>query len=137
MAGLSEVTLNGIHLDIDPDNYEMFGGKRRGAALRTLDGGTVYQDRGFNETDGLIQMTGKFTDETTLVNLLKLYKIVGTAFTFVDFKGNQYQVVFTPGQDSCIVSPIQGSDRGFLYKISLSIVSVTKRFDAAGEYATS
>lgn len=133
----SLVVLNSIALDIDPDNYMLLGGKRRGSVHKTVDGSTVFQDRGFDETDGIIQLSGQLTSVETVKSLLTLYKLTAKSFTFTDFKNNQYTVVFTPGEESLQVLPIRGSNIGYTYKIMLSIVSVVKRFDEAGEYPTS
>ena len=66
MAGISQVKLDAIALDIDPDNYVMLGGRRRGSVHRLIDGTTVYQDRGINPTDLVIQLSGVLTDVATL-----------------------------------------------------------------------
>ena len=134
MAGLSQVTLAGIALDIDPDNYAMLGGKRRGSIHRMIDGSTVYQDRGMNESDLTIQLSGKLTDVTTLQALYAIYRKLGYAFTFTDFKGMSMTVVFTPGTESFSAKPIYGSNISYTYTIQLSVVSVDVWFSTSNGF---
>ena len=122
MAGVSQVTINSIALDIDPSNYLMISGRRRGSVHRLIDGGTVYQDRGMNATDYTLQLSGMFTDKNTLKSIFALYQ-AGTALTIVDFKGNTFSAIFTPGVDSFQVTPIYGSNIAFNYTMLLSITS--------------
>lgn len=131
MAGISQVTLNSIPLDIDPDNYAMLGGRRRGSVHRLIDGTTVYQDRGINPTDLTIQLSGILTDVNTLKSLYALYRKKSSEFTFVDFKGMNMTVIFTPGTESFTVKPIYGSNRAYTYTILLSVVSVNTWFSTS------
>lgn len=133
----SQVTLDNIALDIDPSEYIPLGGRRRGSVFRLIDGGTVFQDRGIDTTDLIIQLNGRLTSLTTLKSLYALYRLTGKTFTFVDFKDNQFTVIFTPGQDSFVVAPIQGSARGYDYRMLLSVVSVEKWFGDIGGFPTS
>ena len=125
-TGVSQIKLGGIPLDIDPDDYGMVGGARRGSTHRTIAGGTVIQDRGFVEADQRIVLTGRLTSLTTLKGLYALYRTTGT-MTFEDYKGNAYTVVFVPGMDSFIFKPIRGSNIGYEYTMHLQVVTVTKR----------
>jgi hypothetical protein len=131
MAGLSQVTLDGIALDIDPDNYAMLGGKRRGSVHRIIDGTTVYQDRGINPSDLTISLSGKLTNVTTLQALYAIYRKLGYSFTFTDFKGMSMTVVFTPGTESFAIKPIYGSTISYTYTIQLSVVSVNVWFSTS------
>ena len=131
MAGLSQVTLAGIALDIDPDNYAMLGGKRRGSVHRMIDGTTVYQDRGINESDLTVQISGKLTNVTTLQALYALYRLTGYTFELTDFKGMQMTVVFTPGVEPFTAKPIYGSNISYTYSIQLSVVSVDVWFNTS------
>jgi hypothetical protein len=123
-TGVSQVKLNGIPLDIDPDRYTMLGGRRRGSVHKIIDGGTVYQDRGFDASDMSIILSGSLTDVTTLKALFAVYRKTGFTFTFEDFKENSFEVCFTPGNESFLVEPIKGSNRAYSYQILLSVVSV-------------
>ena len=131
MPGLSEVKLNGIALDIDPTDYVMLEGRRRGSVHRLIDGTTVYQDRGINPTDLIIQLSGTLTDVTTLKALYALYRQISTEFTFEDFKGMKMTVVFTPGVSSFRVTPIYGSNMAYTYTMLLSVVSVDVWFSTS------
>lgn len=131
----SSVTLGGITFDLDPVNYQMLGGTRRGSVHQLIDNTTAYQDRGFFVGDGTISLSGQFTDVETLRSLWALYAGVGgTPMTFTDFKGNSFQVLFSPGQESFQVSPIKGSNRGFEFSMQLSIVSVNQWFNGSSPY---
>jgi len=133
----SQVSLNGIPLDIDPEEYIPIGGRRRGSVFRLIDGGTVYQDRGIDASDLIIQVVGRITSLTTLKSLYALYRKIGTTFTFIDFKGNQFTVIFSPGQESFVVSPIRGSTVGWEYRMLLSVVSVEKWLGDIGGFPSS
>jgi hypothetical protein len=85
----------------------------------------------------VIQITGQLTSVTTLKSLYALYRITGKTFTFIDFKGNQFTVIFTPGTESFVVAPIQGSNRGYNYRMLLSVVSVEKWFGDVGGFPSS
>jgi hypothetical protein len=128
---VSEVKLNSIALDIDPDNYIMLGGRRRGSVHRLIDGSTVYQDRGIDETDLTIQLSGVLTDVDTLKALYALYRLKDTQFTFEDFKGMKMTVVFVPGTESFSAKPIYGSNRAFTYAMLLAVVSVDVWFNTS------
>jgi hypothetical protein len=136
-TGVSAIKLNDIPLDIDPENYQLFDGRRRGSVHRLVDGGSVFQDRGFDPTDMVISIRGKLTSQVTLQALCALYRLTASEFSLKDFKGNEFQVVFTPGDKSFSVSPIYGSNKGYEYTMSLSVVSVTKWFDEAGGFPSS
>lgn len=121
---MSTFTLNGTPLDLDPTDYDMLGGRRRGSIHKIIGGGTVIQDRGIDVTDLVIQMQGQLINQSTLDALYTLYRLTGSEFTFVDDKGNSFQVVFTPGVESFKAKPIRGSQRGFAYIMQLSVRSV-------------
>jgi hypothetical protein len=131
MAGLSQVKLSGVALDIDPNDYIMLGGRRRGSVHRLIDGTTVYQDRGINPSDLVIQVSGILTDVTTLKALYSLYRVKGASFAFEDFKGMKMTVAFTPGAESFAVKPIYGSNIAYTYTILLSVVSVDVWFSTS------
>lgn len=120
----TNVTLNGIEIPCDPDELN-FGGKKRGSVHRTIDGGTVVQDRGFNAGDQVIQMKGRMFDATKIRALYALYRSTGTTFPYTDFKGNEVTVVFTPGVESLRIRPIRGSNAGYEYDILLTVISGT------------
>ena len=134
MAGISQVKLDAIALDIDPDNYVMLGGRRRGSVHRLIDGTTVYQDRGINPTDLVIQLSGVLTDVATLKSLYVLYRGKDSQFTFEDFKGMKMTVIFTPGTESFTAKPIYGSNIAYTYTILLSIVSVDTWFSTSSGF---
>ena len=132
--GVSSVTLNGIALDIDPDNYVLMSGRRRGSVHPLVDGGTVIQDRGLDQSDMRIQLSGTLTDVTTLKALYALYRKTSYTFTFADFKSNSFTVCFLPGTESFVASPIKGSNRAFSYTIQLAVVTVDTWFGVVGGY---
>jgi len=119
---MSDVVLNGITLPCDPDDLN-FGGKKRGAVFKTIDGGIVVQDRGFNTGDQTIQLKGRLTGNSIVQALYALYRSTGTTFSYTDFKGNSATVVFTPGAESLRVRPIKGSNTGYEYEMFLTVVS--------------
>ena len=131
MAGISQVKLDNIALDIDPDNYVMLGGKRRGSVHKIIDGTTVFQDRGINMTDLTIQLSGSLTDVTTLKALYAVYRKESYIFIFEDFKGMNMSVLFTPGVESFVVKPIYGSNHGYTYTILLSVAYVNTWFNTS------
>jgi hypothetical protein len=131
MAGISQVKLNSIPLDIDPDNYIMLGGRRRGSVHRLIDGDTVYQDRGINPSDLVVQISGVLTDVNTLKALYALYRLKGYSFTLEDYKGMQMTVVFSPGAESFTAKPIYGSNIAYTYTMLLSVVSVDVWFSTS------
>lgn len=124
--GVSQIKLDGIPLDIDPQNYVMLGGRRRGSIHPVIDGGVVIQDRGFSAGDMTLSLSGQITNLTTLQALFAIYRRTAHTFIFEDFKDNIFVVCFTPGVESFTASPIQGSNRGYTFNISLMVVSVTK-----------
>jgi len=121
---MSNVVLNGITLPCDPDDLN-FGGKKRGAVFKKIDGGVVIQDRGFNAGDQTIHIKGRLYDSANTVvrALYALYRSEGTTFTYSDFRGNSVTVVFTPGTDSLRVLPIRGSNTGYEYEMFLTVTS--------------
>ena len=131
MAGISQVTLDGIALDIDPDKYAMLGGKRRGSVHKIIDGTTVFQDRGINMTDLVIQFSGTLFDVTTVQALYAIYRKESYIFIFEDFKGMNMSVLFTPGVESFKVDPIYGSNKGYTYTIMLSVAYVNTWFNTS------
>lgn len=122
----SEVKINNIALDLDPVDYLMVGGTRRGSVHRVIGGGTVIQDRGFSETDQRIALSGQLTSLTTVRALYALYRATAGVYSFVDFKGNEYTVAFVPGMESFTFKPIRGSNSGYTYSMHLIVVSVVK-----------
>lgn len=131
MAGISQVKLDNIALDIDPENYQMLGGRRRGSVHRIIDGSTVYQDRGINPSDLTIALSGKLTNVTTLQALYAIYRKLAYSFVFEDFKGMRMTVVFTPGVESFMATPLYGSNLGYTYSVQLSVVSVETWFSTS------
>lgn len=121
----SQVVLDGIALDIDPNNYVPIGGRKRGSVHRIIDGSTVYQDRGISASDLTIQISGILTSQTTLQALYAIYRKTSYSFTLTDFKGNVLTVMFTPGAESFTAKPIYGSNIAYTYAMQLSVVSVT------------
>lgn len=121
----SQVTLDNIALDLDPDSYTPFAGRRRGSTHRLISGGTVHQDRGINPADLVVQFTGLLYKLTTVQALYALYRKQSHTFNLVDFKGNTFVVRFTPGVESFMAQPLKGSNIAWQYSISLSVVSVT------------
>ena len=131
---VSQVYLDNVQLDIDPEQYLMLGGRRRGSIHRLIDGGTVYQDRGMNESDLSITLTGKLTSQTTLTALYAIYRKKSYQFVFKDFKDCEFVVIFTPGAESFRAMPMYGSAIGWNYQIQLSVVSVQKWFSTSGGF---
>lgn len=131
---MSVVTLNGIALDLDPERYLMLDGDRRGSVHRLVSGDSIFQDRGAHKNDLVITLEGKLTSATTLTSLLSLYNQTGITFTLADFKDCAFTVQFTPGAKSFTAEPIRGSNSGFNYRISLSVITVTKWFGVIGGY---
>lgn len=121
----SQVVLDSIALDIDPNNYVMIGGRKRGSVHRIIDGSTVYQDRGISASDLTIQISGVLTSLTTLQALYAIYRKTSHSFTLTDFKGNVFTVIFTPGAESFTAKPIYGSNIAYTYALQLSVVSIT------------
>ncbi len=119
---MSSVVLNGITLPCDPDDLN-FGGKKRGAVFKKIDGGVVIQDRGFNTGDQTIHLKGRLYGNTIVQALYALYRSTGTTFSYTDFKGNDVTVVFTPGVESLRVLPIRGSNTGYEYEMFLTVTS--------------
>ena len=134
MAGISQVVIDNIALDIDPEDYVMLGGQRRGSVHRVIGGTTVYQDMGINPSDLIIQMSGKFIDVTTLKSIYAIYRKTGHQITLTDFKGNNFTVIFVPGVESFQVKPIYGSAQGYLYVMTFSVVSVNTWFSTSGGF---
>jgi len=136
MAGVSQVVLDNIALDIDPEEYNLLSARRRGSVHMLVNGDTLLQDRGIQIKDAIIVLSGSLTDVTTLKALWAIYIKTGYTFTLTDFKDNEFVVAFTPGAPSFVVAPIKGSNRGYRYNMQLSIISVTKWFGTTGGYPT-
>jgi hypothetical protein len=124
--GVSQVKLDGIPLDIDPEEYAVLGGKRRGSVHRLISGGTVIQDRGFSASDMSIIISGKLVNVTTLRALFAIYRKTGYTFTVEDFKDNSFTCCFTPGVEAFTAKPIPGSGRAYTFQIVLSVTAVGK-----------
>jgi hypothetical protein len=122
MAAAVTVTINGVDLLCDPDEINI-GGRKRGSVQKCIDGTTVYQDRGFNAGDQVIQIRGRTHSLSIIQGLFAIYRSVGSSYAYTDFIGNNVTVVFTPGIESLSVRPIKGSSLGYEYQISLSVVS--------------
>lgn len=122
----TNVSISGIELPCDPDELN-FGGKKRGSVHRTIDGGTVIQDRGFNAGDQTIQIKGRIFDNNSSTKVKALYALYRSSapFTYTDFKGNSASVVFIPGVESLRVRPVKGSNLGYEYELFLMVVSGT------------
>lgn len=121
----SSITLDGLTLDLDPQNYTPIDGARRGSIHPQVGGGTIFQDRGFDATDARISMKGKLTNQATVYSLYAIYRKVGHIFRLTDFKGNDVQCIFEPGK-GLQISPLDGSNIGWEYTINLCVVSVTQ-----------
>ena len=120
----TNVSIGDIELPCDPDELN-FGGKKRGSVHRTIDGGTVIQDRGFNAGDQTIQIKGRLFDSNSSTKIKALYALYRSSATFAysDFKGNSGTVVFVPGVESLRVRPVKGSKVGYEYELFLQVVS--------------
>lgn len=120
----STVTFGELTLDLDPSSYNPFGGRRRGSVHFEVDGSTLIQDRGYTRAgDGTISFQGKIVNQATLDSLQTMYE-TGGIFTFADYFGSSYQVVFEPGQESFKATHIQGTPNAYDYQINLRITAV-------------
>jgi hypothetical protein len=118
------VSLNSITFDVDPEIYDPFGGRRRGTVLGTIDGETIYQDRGLNPSDLRINLSGELYNKATVLALWALYIAApASGYAFEDFMGNHFTVVFLPGEESFKLSPIYGSMHGWKYQLRLGVLS--------------
>jgi len=122
MAAPVTVTINGVDLLCDPDEINI-GGRKRGSVQKCIDGTTVFQDRGFNPGDQVIQLKGRTHSVSIIQGLFALYRSTGSTYAYTDYIGNSATIVFTPGIESLSVRPIKGSSLGWEYQISLSVVS--------------
>lgn len=120
---MAQVTLNDVILELDPDTYVPISGKRRGSVHKLISGGTVVQDRGFDQTDMLIELSGKIIELSTVQALFALYRKTGLVFPFSDYKGTTATVVFEP-QEGLDLDTIHGSDSGWTYKMKLRVQAV-------------
>lgn len=120
----SQITLDGITLDLDPEDYVPIDGPRRGSVHPQVGGGTIFQDRGVDPTDIRISLKGRLTLLATVTALYATYRKTGYIFRFTDFKGNDLQCIFEPGKPFTI-KPIKGSNTGWEYTLNLCCVSVT------------
>jgi hypothetical protein len=118
------VSIGSIDLVCDPDDL-IFGGRKRGAVLRCIDGSTVIQDRGFNPGDQTIQLKGRTPSLSVIQSLYSFYRSTGSSYAYADDRGNSLTVVFTPGGESFVVRPIKGSSLAYEYQISLTVISGT------------
>lgn len=116
------VSIGSVDLVCDPDDL-IFGGRKRGAVLRCIDGTTVIQDRGFNTGDQTIQLKGRTPSLAVIQSLYSFYRSTGSSYAYVDDRGNSLTVVFTPGIEALTVKPIKGSSLGYEYQISLTVIS--------------
>jgi hypothetical protein len=130
----TEIKLDNIPLGLDPQNYNTLGGGRRGSVHRIIDGSTVYQDRGIDPSDMVIQLSGQLTDVPKLQALYAIYRRTAHEFKFEDWYGNEYTVIFTPGVESFQAQAIHGTIGAFNYSMSLSVVSVQKWFGSSSSY---
>lgn len=130
---MSQVTLDNVILEIDPDVYSPIGGKRRGSVHKLIGGGTVVQDRGFDPTDMLIEFSGKTVQLTTVQGLMSVFRKTSYSFPFTDFKGMAATVVFEP-QEGLELSVIHGSNSGWTYKVKLRVISVQTWLGVAGGF---
>ena len=67
---MASVTLDGITLDLDPQNYVINEGTRRGSIHKKIDGSTLFQDFGFDVTDLRISLKGQLTELATVQALM-------------------------------------------------------------------
>lgn len=122
---MASITLDSITLDLDPANYIINEGVRRGSIHKLVDGGTIFQDRGFDVSDLRLALKGRLTSLATVQALMASYRKTGHSFHFTDFKGNDLVCIFTPGEKSLEINPITGSNVGWEYSISLCVISAT------------
>lgn len=116
------VSIGSVDLICDPDDL-IYGGKKRGAVLRCIDGTSVVQDRGFNASDQTIQLKGRTPSISVIQSLYSFYRSTGSSYAYADDRGNAVTVVFTPGIEALSVRPIKGSSLGYEYQISLTVIS--------------
>lgn len=122
---VSQVVIGSVTLDLDPQKYDM-PISRRGSVHRLIDGTTVWQDRGSHLTDMVLRLEGQLFALATVQALDTMYATTGASYTFTDFKGNQFTVIFSPGEESWSREPIYGSTIGWTYKMVLRVISVQK-----------
>lgn len=122
---MANIVIDDLTLTIDPNNYSLIGGKRRGSVHRLLNGGTVVQDMGFSANDMEIQMSGVAHNHSTLRRLMELYE-AGGPYTMTDFYGNEFSVRFVPGLESFNAQMVRGSGNAFNYNLLLIVVNCTK-----------
>jgi hypothetical protein len=126
MTPAGTVYLNGIQFDIDPEDLKVLGGHRHGSAHHLVDGTTLYQDRGFDITHAVLEMSGVILNASTLASLATLYANTGAVeMSYSDWMGNAMTVIFTPGQESFSVKPIRGATSAWTYNLTLSVLSAT------------
>ncbi len=118
------IYIAGIQLDIDPKNYKIFSGSRRGSIHKLVDGTSEFQDRGIDLSDIRVELSGELINLTTIYSLNQQYNKIGNQMTYTDFKGNNWNVIFQPGVEAFAFEPILGSTRGYTYTIKLVIISV-------------
>ena len=120
---MSQVTLDNVILEIDPEVYSAINGKRRGSVHKLIGGGTVIQDRGFDATDMLIEFAGKTIQLSTVQGLMAVFRKTAYSFSFSDFKGTVATVQFEP-QEGLELDVIHGSNSGWTYKVKLRVISI-------------
>ncbi len=126
MASYGTVFIDGIQLDLDPEDYKVLGGRRFGSEHPLVDGTIEYQDFGFDITHAKINLTGTLINYTTLTALATLYaSATAVQMPFTDWRGNALTVIFTPGQDSFDVSVMRGATSAWTFTMNLSIVAAT------------
>ena len=121
------VYLGGIQLDIDPDNYKIIEGKRRGSVHQLITPSTVtstmtfVQDFGVDVGDYVITISGVIFSQT-MSQLMTLYRKTNYSFTVTDFMYNNIVAQFYPGEVSYTATPIPGSQDAFTYNIKLVVI---------------
>jgi hypothetical protein len=135
------VFIGGIQLDIDPDDYNIISGKRRGSVHQlitpsTINGTmTMIQDFGVDMGDFSVEIRGVAFD-STIAALLALYRLTNYSFIVTDFKYNNYTAQFEPGEESFKASTVAGSQDAWTYFIKLRIVVWNSTETVSGSTST-
>lgn len=119
---------NKVTFDVDPTSYSPFEVPIRGRVDRVLDGTTVRQFLGLQPRDWVISLQGSITELDTFAVLWVKYRqaATGTQFLWRDWFGNEFVVVYPPGEVAFLPVPIPGSCTAFTYTLRLAVCSVQK-----------
>lgn len=115
---------NEVIFDTDPVVYRPFELPVRGSVFPTLNGGAIRQVMGVHAKDLVLVLEGEIATPETLAALTAKYHQPSAVYELNDWLGNQFTVIFTPGQVSFNPVPIRGACEGFTYSMSLSVCSV-------------